>query len=274
MSFPIPTTPETTVIARPDYNDIRDIVDNIIGLNTSGYGVAFLGAVPVTARNQITTSQWSALIFDMNNIHQHIYDATNSTLAPTTASVVSPQLANSLYNLALELNSNRYNIHPNQYFINTVTNSKIINVDFDTDTVQGVSTSTNTSWLQSMSHIVRMGFATEEIAQYFFNTGGKLVWNTTFDVTTGETAADTAWSNFILQLQALANPPDVNIYEYGRNQYLAGNDTVIITNTTGTLSITLTVEKTEGRLFKFTALYQDLKAGGLTIQPDGYTWRF
>jgi hypothetical protein len=119
-----------------------------------------------------------------------------------------------------------------------------------------------------------MGFATEEIAQYFFNTGGKLVWNTTFDVTTGETAADTAWSNFILQLQALANPPDVNIYEYGRNQYLAGNDTVIITNTTGTLSITLTVEKTEGRLFKFTALYQDLKAGGLTIQPDGYTWRF
>lgn len=274
MSYPIPSTPETTVVDRTDYNSIQAVTENILGLNNLGYGLASANSVPVTGRNQITTSQWAVLLTDLNIIHRHVYDTTTSTAVPTTSTVITPALHNEINALAQSLNSVRYQIHENQYFVDPISGSSVINIDYESDTIQGVSTSTSSQWLGSITHIIRMGFATEEIADYFFNTGGKLVWNTTFDANTGETSSDTAWADFITDIMSTVNPPVSNLYEYDRTKYLAGNDSVTLQNTSATVQITVSVEKTQGRLFKFTAIYADLKPGALEIVPDGYTWRY
>jgi hypothetical protein len=273
MSFPLPTTPTTTIVNKVDYNDLRDATEEILGLNPSGYGVASIRSVPVTNRNQASTSQWTVLLADLNNVHQHIYGVTTSTALPTTGTVLTAATANAIYALTQSLSAARYQIHESQYFVDPVSGESIINVDIPNGTVS-YSTSTNTYWTGSMTHIVRMGFASEEIARYFFNTGGKLVWNTFYDLASGETGADTAWATFLTQQISSSSIPQDSIYEYDRTKYLAGNDTAVIVSSSATLQITVSVEQTLGRLFKLTATYQDLKPGGLELAPDGYTWRY
>lgn len=275
MPLPLLTTPETTVINKVDYNTLRSNIEQILGLGDNSYGFTNFGAVPVTARNQITTSQWALLLADINLAHRHIFNVNTATSVPTTSTVLSAAYVNEINDLINNrIDPNKYFIAEEQYFVDPATGSSIINTDADSGIVQGLSTSTNTVWYGSMTHIVRMGFFSEEICRYFFNTGGKLVWNTFYDVTSGETSADSVWADFIKELVQAANRPATNIYEYGRTKYLAGNDTQTYTNSSGTVSITVSVEQTQGRLFKFTAVYQDLKPGNLELTPSGYTWRY
>ena len=189
------------LITDVEYNTIRSKIINVMstGSGNSGYGQTTFSSNVATG-NTVTKAQWDALRYDIYNalIHQ-----TGS--APTITQVAVGDVI-------------RYGAsHPNTQY-DTLANTATIN-RFDLGTGQFVteglgSQTSSASWYQSVSCTATVTFNTAEQARFFFNSGGKIRFNSS---RTGGSSVqqNTAWSNLLASVgtQAFgAVTPTVNFY--------------------------------------------------------------
>jgi hypothetical protein len=84
MTYPTSTG---SVILTADHNSVQSIIFDIAGANSSGYGANDLNSDAVTTGTQITRSQWTAIVEDLNRISVH---QSGSVIAESGRIYVTP----------------------------------------------------------------------------------------------------------------------------------------------------------------------------------------
>lgn len=175
--------PVGSKIEANDYNSIRNKIVSVMGSGsgTTGYGQPIVSS-PVSAGNKITKLQWDQLRYDIINARLH-QDGVSPTIAqaivgsPVSYGAGNPITQyNSLADIAL---SNRFNIGVGQVV-----------------TGEGTTVSRSGSWNSSLSTTITVTFGSADYARWFFNSGGKIVFNS--NRTGGTTTAqNTTWSDLL-----------------------------------------------------------------------------
>lgn len=156
------------LIRVPDYNDIRDSISEVItnGSGTYGYGQA-LNATSVAVGNFVTKAQWDALRYDIINALLHQTGTVPTITSPSVGDEIAygDQQPNRQYaDLVTVARNNRFEIGSNQYSIETLasrTQDVVFNVTLQT--------------------IVTVSFTDANRARWFFNSGGKIRLNSSFE---------------------------------------------------------------------------------------------
>ncbi len=156
------------LIRVPDYNDIRDSISEVVanGSGTYGYGQA-LNATAVAVGNFVTKAQWDALRYDIINALLHQTGTVPSIAAPAIGDEITygDQHPNKQYaDLVAVARNKRYEIGSNQYSIETLasrTQDVVFNVTLQTT--------------------VTVSFTDANRARWFFNSGGQIRLNSSFE---------------------------------------------------------------------------------------------
>lgn len=260
MPFPVSTT---TTIAAVDYNDIHNLVFEVIGVGDDGYGLNLLRSSPVTDKNIASALQWQRLSLDLNSAYTHITNTSTLTSIVTGSTVISADLTNQFWAAANYVTTNRYVCHPQQYYIDPTTLANI-------NTVEGTSTRTlSTGWGLSpaetdITHIVNVTWASRLTARYFFNSGGVFEWKP-YHTNTSTTVdslndLDEEWASFINHFQ------NAETYVYDRQTFEDWTTTSTVYNS-GTLRINVLADKETDRNVRFTFTFTNIDTPGLTVIP-------
>lgn len=175
--------PVGSKIEANDYNSIRSKIVSVMGSGsgTIGYGQPIVSS-PVSAGNKITKLQWDQLRYDIINARVHQEGVPPTIMQTTVGSPVSYGAGNpntqysSLADIAI---LNKFKVGVGQL-------------------VSGVGTtvSRSSSWNSSVSTTVTITFGSADYARWFFNSGGKIVFNSNRTGGTS-TAQNTSWSNLL-----------------------------------------------------------------------------
>ena len=268
MPFPISTISTNTPALAADFNDVQSQLNDQLGLGDDGYGIAATFSQGVTGRNRMTANQMGALIRDVNLIHEHITNASTTTLGVNTGtSIVGAAILNDLKGISDWLIDpvRRYTCHPQQYVLNTATNTPLLFVSTSTRTdVWGGATGIN-----SISHGLVATFPTRSQARYYFNLGNYLTWQPYFYQANVPNDADKEWAAWI---EWLVNTPGQS-FVYSRNEYI-NYTTYTQVYTSGTLQISVIAAKQfDEKNIKFTITYTDNDSSTLLVLPSvaGYS---
>ena len=179
-------------IRTPDYNNIRNTIVAVMstGSATQGYGQS-LASSPIADYDFVSKTQWDNLRFDIVNaiVHQTGALPTITTIAEGDTIRYASDQPNFQYNtLASLANTNRFDLGAGQYATET-----------------GVTNSGQTvSFSNSISCSVTLTFATANDARYFFNSGGKIRFTSSFTPTLIN-SQNTTWQSTLTS--ASASPP-------------------------------------------------------------------
>jgi hypothetical protein len=147
-----------------DYNIIRNKINLVMGtgVGTTGYGQTVYSA-DVAQSQDITAQQWNLLRFDIFNARVHQDGTSPSITTVNTGSLISFGSAhpNNQYNTQADLSTaNRFSIGPGQFTIDA-----------------GTSVNRTTNWSNSVTCTCTLTFGSANQARWFFNSGGKLRFN-------------------------------------------------------------------------------------------------
>lgn len=196
--------PVNDLIRVPDYNNVRNTIIAVMstGSATQGYGQAILSS-PSATGDLVSKEDYDNLRWDIVNaiVHQSgsvpsIYNPDEGELVRYGANLPIFQYQ-TLANLA---NTNRFDIAFGQY-----------------QTANKGSNSNSVSFVSSARATVTVNFATANDARYFFNSGGKIRFTSSFSDTLG-TAQSASWGPLLSALSAPTPPsfggntPAVNFY--------------------------------------------------------------
>ena len=255
------------------------------GAGTRGYNQTVLSSDVFTG-NQITRAQWDLLRTDIVNILYHQNGAVPDIATVNVGDVIQfgAGRPNSNYDTLLETAAaNRFQIAASQSVV----------------TSKGTATYTS-SWSSSAQFTLTVTFSTADQGRYFFNSGGKIRFNTSITGGTA-TAQYNAWFNFLNSIGIRSfgadTDPLVNYYTltnsfqtyyqgslstpYSANNYRLEARTNVSNNSEGTatvltLRVTLTDAYTDLGLpapgdsvdGTLTISVEELKAAG-TLFPSG-----
>lgn len=240
--------PVGSKIEANDYNLIRTKIVSVMGSGsgTTGYGQPIVSS-PVSAGNKITKLQWDQLRYDIVNALLH----QNGVLPAIPHAVVGSPIRYGVGNPVTQYSSladiavaNRFNIAVDQLVISNVADVTLTE-----------------NWNSSVSTTVTVTFGSADYARWFFNSGGKIIFNSS---RTGGTNSvqNTAWSDLL----TLAST-----YEFGAtssvNFFSANNvtNTLCFSRTsTGTYSGTYSI--------RVQANVTNNSAGGATILTFLVSW--
>jgi hypothetical protein len=184
--------PVDDFIRTPDYNNIRNTIVAVMstGSASQGYGQS-LASGPVADFDFVSKTQWDNLRFDIVNaiVHQTGALPTIVTIAEGDTIRYASDQPNFQYNTLANLaNTNRFDLGAGQFA-----------------TEAGVTNSGQTvSFSNSVSCSVTLTFATANDARYFFNSGGKIRFTSSFTPTLINTQ-NTTWQSTLTS--ASASPP-------------------------------------------------------------------
>jgi hypothetical protein len=260
--FPVSTS---TTIQAVHYNDVHNILTEVIGVGENGYGISSFLSNPVTNRNISTASQWRRLQFDLNTAYKHI---TNQFIIPpgtitTGTTITTAALTNQYWTAANFVLNNRYTCHPSQYFVDPTTLANI-------NTTEGTSTRTLVGgWgldpESAITHKVNVTWASRLTTRYFFNCGGKFEWKPyhTNTSTTGLSLndLDEEWASFINHFQ------QAETYVYDRQTFEDWVTTSTIYNS-GTLRISVLADQETDRNIRFTFTFTNIESADLVVIPS------
>lgn len=277
-TFPFSTGTTITNVA---YNELSDIVLEVIGIGEDGYGLYDAWTTPITSSMPIRARSWDNLIRDLiNNCYHHItnINTTTNTYASvlnnistaTTSTTISVDLHNRLKEVADFVLANRYTCAEEQYFVDPVTGAKI-------NFTGGVSQRT-LPWgvtKRSITHVARVRWANRLVARYFFNTGGYLTWKPFYTDGVNDTI-DQDWSNFIDAVRLQMEDPAQEL-RYDRAAFvsqLPGTTSTVASYTDGgTLYMNVEVFKSSGADYvDFTVTYGNNATTLLTVTPSTGYW--
>lgn len=163
---------KSDLIRVPDYNNIRDIISQVManGSSTYGYGQT-LNANEIAVGNFVTKAQWDALRYDIINALLHQTGVVPSIAEPEVGDdiVFGDQQPNSQYlDLATIARNRRFDIGNNQFSIESL-----------------ASTTQNVIFNVTLQTTVTVSFSDANRARWFFNSGGKIRFNSSFEDTIG-----------------------------------------------------------------------------------------
>ena len=284
MTYPIPNLPTQTVIPNEAYNEIFDIIQEILGVGENGYGLQFIRSLPVSETGPIRSTQWKNLYADLiETIYQHVF-GTNTYSAPANpGAVIGLNYHNQLWAAAEAVLANRYTCHESQYYRDPTTGAS-------TYTLEGTSSRT-LEWgvLQNqIIQVTKIKWATRLMARYFFNSGGYLTW-TPYHTNASATgnplgALDAQWAEFIRYIQL---DQEIAPIKYDRAAYEAQNPGTTITvypvgstlggidptYSSGTLSINVEVTKESNESdIEFTITFANSDSETLVVVPTVGYW--
>ena len=193
--------PVYDTISAPDYNNIRLVINNVIGsgVGNSGYGQAIRNA-EVFLGDFVTKTQWDLLRFDIVNciIHQSGSLPTIKTVQEGDTIIYAAAEPNFQYlTLANQAVTNRFDIAAGQY----ATESK-------------VSGSYSTTWQNSLTTSFTVTFANANDARYFFNSGSKVRFQSSYTPRISN-PQNNAWTTLLNAAGTVSfggNTPTVNFY--------------------------------------------------------------
>jgi hypothetical protein len=183
------------------YNVIRNKINLIMGsgIGQLGYGQTVYSS-DVAQSQQITAQQWNLLRFDLFNARVH-QDGTSPTIVQAnTGSVITfgSSHPNNQYNTQADIaTTNKFNVGPGQFSIDS-----------------GTSASRSASWENSLSCTCTVSFGSPDQARWFFNSGGKIRFNSS-RVGGSATPQNQFWSSLLSSLGTIefgATSPSINFY--------------------------------------------------------------
>jgi len=193
--------PVYDTISVPDYNNIRNIINPVLGngVGTSGYGQTALSTTTVLG-DSVSKSQWDRLRFDIVNAIVHQSGAVPSIVTINEGDVISYGAAQPNFQyltLANQANTNRFDLGSGQYATET----------------KGTASYTPT-WQNSISTSFTVTFTTGDAARHFFNTGGKIRFASAFTPRVSN-AQNNAWQTLASNMGTVTfggNSPATNFY--------------------------------------------------------------
>ena len=258
------TVTSSTVINSALYNNNLSLVEDVLGLGENGWGLPLLAAIPTADGRRITAVSYINLLKDINVAHTHITNASSSTVAATSSTIIGANYTNELSNIVNWLydDTRRYTCHPQQYFqLNLVGGGTTSNIAAPL----GASTRT-LAWgsvsASQIEHHVTCRFRSRLAARYYFNQGNYLTWAPYYTTGSGFiNDLDAEWANFIDYM--LESEQE---YTYGRTEYLVGDSTTAYTS--GTLYINIIANRsTDQATIDFTIQYGNVASPTLVISP-------
>jgi len=179
-----------TAITAQQYNALRAKAVSILGTGTgqSGYGQTVVSS-DVALGNQVTKEQWDELRYDITTIKNHQDGETPTIVTVPESSIIRYGAANPLTNyvtLADQAIANKFELATN----NTETSSNI------------ASQSYTGTWSSQAQLTLTVTFLNNNDARYFFNSGGKIRFLSTFEGRIGATnpQQNTAWKGLLNQV--------------------------------------------------------------------------
>lgn len=163
-----------------DYNNLRTKLDNIMGLNSDGYGQVLSSSAQV-AGGDVSVTAWNNLRSDLIKARYHQTGIDPSGSLTLVASV--DKITYTVFNQA-------------DTFCDTIVTNKR-SVASNQGSVEAVQTSTrSTAWKTSVTHTVTITFGSADDARYFFNSGGDIRIRA-YRSGTAATTKDTVWSGML-----------------------------------------------------------------------------
>lgn len=193
--------PVNDLVRVPDYNDIRNTIAAVMstGSATQGYGQALISNATAVGEF-VSKAEWDKLRFDIVNAIVHQTGSVPAITVVTEGDLVRYDAAQPNFQyqtLANQANTNRFDIAFGQYVVES-RGSQANSVSFST----------------SVSSSVTVTFTNSNQARWFFNSGGKIRFNSAFSDTLG-TSQSQAWSTLLATLGTVSfggNTPAVNFY--------------------------------------------------------------
>lgn len=213
--------PVNDLVRVPDYNDIRNVIIAVMstGSATQGYGQTVYSTA-ASLGGSVSKSQFDNLRFDIVNalVHQTgtvptIYEPATGELLRYGANLPVFQYQ-TLANLA---NTNRFDIAFGQYA-----------------TANKATQTNSVNFVTSVTATITVTFTNANEARYFFNSGGKIRFNSAFTDTLG-TSQSISWATLLTTLGTVSfggNTPSVNFYNL-----TGSNQTFYSQGTSGTYSM-------------------------------------
>lgn len=168
--------PVNDKIRSPDYNDIKNKIDGIMGSGSgpNGYG-QIINSTTVNESTRITIDDWGRLRNDIINAYRHIYGVApvialpveggtvrySNTFTPDSGTIDAPVTQFDTY--ANNIIANKWTVHPSQ--------SATQSAGSTSTTWPGVYGNFWTSRIQST---ITVSWTNATQARYFFNSGGEI----------------------------------------------------------------------------------------------------
>jgi hypothetical protein len=269
-------------ITTASFNDLYDIVNEVLGVGEDGYGLQDFVSTPVTGNFKITAGQWIDLRRDLVlTAYQHITSSTNVLLTPinTGTTVIGVAHHNEAKTIADYVLANRFTCAEGQYYRDPTTGATV--------NYTGGTTTRTLEWGVGTDveivHVAKARWPTRLLARYFFNTGGYYTW-TPYHSNNGLNDLDAEWAEFIRSIQVAQA---TNPIKYDRAAFVAqspGTTTTIYpvgssgsgldpTYESGTLSILVRVFKaSDEESIEFTITFANSNSADLVIVPSVGYW--
>lgn len=195
-----------------DYNSIRAKVTRIwgVGAGTEGYGQTLLSSDVTSSDNPLTLTVDEAKVTEAQ-WDQLRYDVLNTVLHQTGAlPVIKDVAAGTLITFGSSDPVNQYDV-----LMNTAIANKFTAGTGRTSAEPGIVSSSTLTWSNSVSTSVKIQFANANQARYFFNSGGKIRFESSRTGGSGSSLQNSAWSNLlstasVQEFSATSSP--VNFY--------------------------------------------------------------
>lgn len=279
MTYPLTTG--TSLVSDLDYNQLFDIVTEVLGVGEDGWGLYNFQSLPISSSNLVRATEWLNLQRDL--IDRAYFHITNTTtvlteVTPAVGNAITAKRHNEYYQVAQYVLANRFTCAEGQYFRDLNNGSSICFIN-------GISSRTiewgiNENYIE---HRVRVRWANRLIARHFFNGGGQLTWNA-YHGNNGLNDIDTAWAVFIssIYFDQLTNPiiydraafinqtPGTTTTLYpGVTGQLPGQPTYV----SGTLSITVELFKANSEDWvEFIITFANSNSATLIVTPSVGYW--
>lgn len=176
----------STPITASTYNNLRDRLNLVMGLGSTGYGQV-LSSSSVQAGETFTLAMWDNLRTDMLKTRQHqtgVSESSNLSTV-TTSTDISTALINQYDAFITLISTNQRVIANNQA------------------TVENLVTAVRTlAWNGTITHTVTVTFTDTLRARYFFNAGGQIRFSAS-RTGTAATSKDTNWTNVLSSMGTL-----------------------------------------------------------------------
>mgnify|MGYP007100079099 CR=1 FL=1 len=191
--------PVNDKIRVPDYNDIRNKLNNVMGTGSgnSGYGQTTLGP-SVSESSRVTINEYGALRYDIINAWKHIYGSNPTLVVPAEGNTVryDTDFAPSS-NMALEAPNTQYNTYADNIIANRFT---VHASQSATQALTPVSSTWpgiyGTQWTSRIQCTVTATWTSAAAARYFFNSGGQIRFSSSRSGGSS-TTQNTSWNTIL-----------------------------------------------------------------------------
>lgn len=194
--------PVNDLVRVPDFNNIRDLASAVMGTGsaTQGYGQQVFSTSETTG-DLVDKANWDALRYDIINAIVHQTGSLPTIVSPVAGDLIryTATLPVQYLTLATQANNNRFDISAGQYA-----------------TESGRTVTGTVDFSSTVSSSFTISFADANSARYFFNSGGKIRFTSSF-TNTLSTDQSGSWSSMLTALSATppafgGNSPAVNFY--------------------------------------------------------------